>query len=110
MTAEIIELADDRFDEEVLQSPSPVIVFFTASWSEPCKTITPVVRELAQVWAGKITVTSLDVDEHYRTAHRHGILSIPMLLLYKKGRAIERIIGLIPRKDIERRVRNALLD
>ncbi len=108
MASSCVTLTDATFEEEVLQSEAPVLVDFWATWCGPCLRISLIVDELAKQWEGKIKVGKLDVDENFRTAKRYGIMTIPTLMLFSGGKSVERLMGLLPKAEIERRVKNAL--
>jgi len=95
-----LEVTDNSFEQEVLQSSLPVLVDFWAVWCGPCKAIAPVVEELAGEYEGKLKVMKLDVDENPRIPTSYGVQSIPTLLIFKDGQAAERVVGAVPKKMI----------
>ena len=99
-----IELTDQNFQQEVLDSPTPVLVDFWALWCGPCKMIAPVVEEIAKEYDGKIKVGKLDVDANGETAMNFGIRSIPTLLVFKGGKVVEQIIGALPKRNLLEKV------
>ncbi len=103
-------LTDSTFPSFILESTQPVLVDFWATWCGPCLALSPVVEELSKDWEGKITVAKLDVDDNPVTARKYGIMSIPTLMLFKQGRPIERIMGLVSKAEIQKRVKNAIMD
>jgi thioredoxin 1 len=96
----LVELTDDNFQKEVLESSTPVLVDFWAVWCGPCRAIAPVVEELARDYEGKLKVGKMDVDAHQEVPIRFGIRSIPTLMLFKNGQVVEQIIGGIPKQQL----------
>ena len=103
-----MELTDQNFQKEVLQSDKPVLVDFFAEWCGPCKMIAPIMEELAKEYAGKAKVMSLDVDANQQTASVYQVMSIPTLIFFAGGKAVERLMGL-QRKDVLVEKLNSLL-
>ena len=85
MATTIVQVTDDTFDREVLQSPLPVLVDFWAPWCGPCRAIAPVVDELAGAYAGKLRIVKMNVDANPRTPALYGVRGIPNLILFKDG-------------------------
>ncbi|TAK05027.1 thioredoxin [Patescibacteria group bacterium] len=84
---------DATFEKEVLQASEPVLVDFWAPWCGPCRIIGPIVEKLAGEFAGKVKVAKLNVDENPVTAQKYGVMSIPTLIIYKGGQAVEQMVG-----------------
>ena len=99
-----LEVTDDTFSNEVLNSKLPVLVDFWAEWCGPCKMVSPIVEELSNDYNGKVKVTKLDVDSNPQTATNYGIRGIPTLLMFKDGSAIDQIVGAVPKQDIAERL------
>ncbi len=89
------------FQTEVLDSPIPVLVDFSAEWCGPCKAIGPAVEQLAEELKGQVKVVTIDVDEHTEIASKYGIMSIPALVVFKGGQEVDRIVGAVPKATIE---------
>ncbi len=108
MAENIVELTDQNFDQEVLQSDVPVLVDMWAVWCGPCKLIAPHVEAIAREYAGRVKVGKLDVDHNRLTAMKYGIRSIPTLLIFKGGRVVDQIVGAVPKEHIVRRLEEVL--
>lgn len=98
--AEPISVNETNFQDEVLDSATPVLVDFTAAWCQPCKMLDPIVDQLARDWEGKVKVARLDADQNPDIMVRYGILGIPTLILFKNGEIKERISGFQPRHKL----------
>jgi thioredoxin 1 len=97
MMGNITEVGDHNFEDEVLKSALPVLVDFWAPWCGPCKSIAPIVEEIAAQYEGKLKVAKLNVDDHPGTASRYGIRGIPNLIILKAGAVKEQIVGAVPK-------------
>jgi thioredoxin len=103
-----VTVTDATFAAEVEHSPVPVLLDAWAPWCGPCRMIAPVVDELATELAGRARVAKLNVDENPVTARRLDVRSIPMLLVFKGGREVDRIVGVQPKAEIARRLQRAI--
>ena len=103
-----VTVTDGTFAELVERSPAPVLLDLWAAWCGPCRTVAPIVDQLARELAGRVRVCKLNVDENPRTATRFDVRSIPTLLLLRGGLEIDRIVGAQPKSEILRRVQSAL--
>jgi thioredoxin 1 len=97
----LLHLSDEKFDEEVLQSDLPVLVDFWAPWCGPCLAIAPSVEELAKEYSGKIKVGKMNVDENPQIPSTYGIRGIPTLILFKGGKAINQVVGAVPKSQLK---------
>jgi len=100
----IIHLSDENFDQKVLESHLPVLVDFWADWCMPCKMISPILDELAKEYDGKLRIAKLNVDEGQITASRYGIMSIPTLILFKDGKVLNQISGVMNKKQLMKEI------
>ncbi|HEX9830617.1 MAG TPA: thioredoxin [Thermodesulfobacteriota bacterium] len=107
-SADTVELSDSTFQDEVIKSETPVLVDFWASWCGPCRMLAPVVEDIASSYAGRLKVGKVNVDENQEITMKYGIRSIPTLILFKDGKAVEQIIGAVPKSEIERVLKRAL--
>jgi thioredoxin 1 len=96
------ELTDETFQQTIDGAANPVIVDFWAAWCGPCRTVGPIVEDLASTHADKVTVGKLNVDDNQATAAKFGIMSIPTLILFKDGKPVKKIIGVRSKGDLER--------
>ena len=109
MTSQFLGVAtDDNFEGEVLKSDKPVLIDFWAPWCGPCKAIGPVVEELAGQLKDSVKIMKLNVDENQKTAVTYGVRSIPTLILFKDGKVLDTLIGLVPKKSMEDFVKKCL--
>ncbi len=95
-----IEVNDENFKSEVLESDMPVMVDFWAEWCGPCKALNPVISEIAEEYFGRVKVCSLNIDEARTVSGEYGIMSIPTLIVFKGGQVIDKIIGARPKAEI----------
>lgn len=98
--ANIPEIDEGTFQNEVLESPEPVLVDFSAVWCGPCKMLDLIVEELASDWTGKVKVVKLDVDHSPSIAMQYQVLGVPTLMLFVDGESRERITGFQPKDRI----------
>jgi thioredoxin 1 len=104
----IMEVTDETFDKEIMNSDIPAMVDFWAAWCGPCRMVAPVVDELAKAYEGKIKIAKMDVDQNRQTPARFGIRNIPTLLLFKGGEVAHTIIGAQPKGSIEQELKKLL--
>jgi thioredoxin 1 len=97
----VSKVSDATFDTEVLKAKEPVVVDFWAEWCPPCRAIAPALEEIAHEMNGKVKIVKLNVDENPATAAKYGIMSIPVLMLFKNGELASRQIGAAPKSKLE---------
>jgi thioredoxin 1 len=103
-----LHVTDDNFQAEVLNSTVPALVDFWATWCGPCRMIAPSIEELAKEYEGTAKICKLDVDNNQNTAMQFGIRSIPTILIFKGGSLVDTIIGAVPKKQIEEKLKQYL--
>lgn len=99
-----VELTDQSFENEVLNSDKPVLVDFWAEWCGPCRMVGPVVDELAGEYEGKLKVGKVDVDSNPEVSTKYQIRSIPALLIFKNGEVVDQIVGAVPKAQLKKQV------
>jgi len=93
------QVSDSSFDGDILKSEMPVLVDFWAPWCGPCRSVAPLVEDLATVYTGKIKVAKINVDESSQVAMKYQITSIPTFILFKNGEVADRVLGALPRSE-----------
>ena len=99
-STQIRTATDATWTSEVLQSPVPVLVDFTADWCPPCRRIAPVLDELAAELGDEVRIVTLDVDANPNTARDYGVLSLPTLTLFRGGEPVRSIVGAVPKRTL----------
>ena len=92
-------VSDASFDGDILKSERPVLVDFWAPWCGPCRSVAPIVDDLASQYAGKLKVAKVNVDESTEVAMRYQITSIPTFIVFKNGQVADRALGALPRSE-----------
>jgi len=100
-----VEGTDANFEKEVLKADMPVLVDFWAPWCGPCRMVAPILNEIAQEYSGKLKVVKLNTDENQNTAIHYGIRSIPTIGIFNKGKVVDAVIGAVPKKYIEDKIK-----
>ena len=99
MSQEVV-ITTKNFEQEVIKAANPVLVDFWAPWCGPCRMVAPVLAQIAQEYAGKVTVAKVNVDEEGEIAMKYGITGIPTLILFKNGEVSKQHIGALSKDQI----------
>jgi thioredoxin 1 len=100
MAANIVELTDANFDKEVLESQTPVLVDFTATWCGPCKMLAPIVEKIADEYKGTYKVGKLDIDDAPGITQRYGIRGVPTVMVFKDGQKAGQHVGVTNKENL----------
>jgi thioredoxin 1 len=101
MSQQVQEVSDASFENEVVKSATPVFVDFWAPWCGPCRSVAPIVEELANHYQGKIKVAKINVDDSPEVAQKFMVTSIPTFILFKNGEAADRTMGAMPKGQFQ---------
>jgi thioredoxin len=107
MAGNLIDVTDNNFQAEVLESEKPVLVDFWAPWCGPCRVVAPVLEEIASE-RDDLRIVQLNVDENQQTAANFEVLSIPTMILFKNGQVAKKVIGAYPKKRLESELESEL--
>lgn len=99
-----IELTDSNFEQEVIKSSVPVLVDFWAPWCGPCKMLAPILDELSKEYEGRVKIGKVNVDDNQAKAGEYNVMSIPNLKLFKDGKLIDEMVGVVPKKTIMKKL------
>lgn len=108
MAKDTVVVGDSSFKNEVIDSNTPVLVDFWATWCAPCRAIAPALEDLATQYKGKVKIAKVDVDENQGVAQQYGIRSIPTLLMFKGGKVVEQLVGAVPKAKLEDTLKKVL--
>lgn len=100
----VMDVTDQNFDEEVISSTVPVLVDLWAPWCGPCRMVSPIIDRLAERYADRFKFCRLNVDENPKTAARYGVMSIPTLMFFKGGKAVDTVVGAVPERVLQPRI------
>ncbi|MEO6423686.1 MAG: thioredoxin TrxA [Candidatus Nitrotoga sp.] len=100
MSEHIRYVTDTTFSADVLQAPLPVLVDYWAEWCGPCRSIAPILEEIAKEYAGRMTVAKMNVDENQQTPQKYGVRGIPTLMLFKNGNIEATKVGALSKSQL----------
>jgi thioredoxin 1 len=108
MAEGVLELNDQSFQQDIIQSGKPALVDFWAVWCGPCRMIGPIVEELAKEYVGKLTVGKVNVDDNAQLASQFKVMNIPTLLLFNHGQEQDRIVGVASKQELVKKCESLL--
>ncbi|MFH1283703.1 MAG: thioredoxin [bacterium] len=103
-----LELSESTFQKEIIQGKGVSLVDFWAPWCGPCKMIAPVIDELAQEYKDKVKIAKVNVDNNMQISSQFSIGSIPTLLLFKDGKVVNQVVGLVSKAELKKRIDDVL--
>ncbi len=106
--ANLPAFTDENFQSEVKQSDTPVLVDFGAEWCGPCRALAPIVEDLAKEYEGRVKFGTVDIDKAQGVAKDFGIMSVPTIIFFKAGEAVDKITGLQAKANLKKRIEAVL--
>ena len=105
---EVVDVDDQTFQAEVLDSDKPAIIDFWAEWCAPCRAIAPIIKELAAQYGDQVKIVKMDIDANPSTPGQYGVRAIPTVLAFKDGQVAQQLQGARPKADFEEMVKNLI--
>ena len=105
---EIINTTDSNFDNDINKSGKLVVVDMWAEWCGPCKMMEPVLEEIINEKGDSVQLVKINIDENQETPVKYNVMNIPTLLFFKDGKEVDRVIGAVPKKQLEKKIDNYL--
>lgn len=102
---DLLHLNDNNFKKEVLESDLPVLVDFWAAWCGPCRMIAPILEEIAKEYDKKLKIGKINIDENPKTPTHYGVMSIPTLMFFHKGRVVDQIVGVLSAAELRKKIK-----
>ena len=109
MSENVLKITDSNFDAEVAKSGVPVLVDFWAEWCGPCRLMGPILDEMAPLYAGRLKVGKLNVDDNQDAPTKFGVMNIPTMIVFKNGKEAARFIGAMSKSDLQKKIDVALV-
>jgi thioredoxin 1 len=106
--AETLEVTDDTFEAEILQSDKPAVVDFWAEWCAPCRAISPIMQQLSEEYGDRLKITKMNIDESPRTPGDYGVRALPTVLAFHNGQVVEQLVGARPKASFDEMVKKLL--
>ena len=108
MGSNVLKFTDGNFETEVAKSTLPVLVDFWAEWCGPCRMMSPILDDMATAYSAKLKIGKLNVDENQDAPSKFGVMNIPTMILFKNGKEAQRIVGAMPKSELQKKVDQAL--
>lgn len=108
MAGHVGEIGDADFTDKVLKASTPVVVDFWAPWCGPCKSIAPVLEEIAKELDGQVAIYKVNVDDNPKSPAQYNVRAIPNLIIFKGGSEVERVVGAVPKDQLVSTIKKAL--
>ena len=102
--AEIVELTDATFEEQVVQSDIPVMVDFSAVWCGPCQALHPIIESIAPEFDGQVKICSIDIDKNRETPAKFQVMAVPTLIFVRDGKVVDTFTGLLGKNELKKKL------